>query len=85
MINNRGQSLGLSIMAFILVIIVGFSLINFLMPEITDARTNLSCSDGENIADGNKLLCLVFDITIPYWIWIIMAIAIGAITARFTL
>ena len=83
--NTRGQSLGLSIMSFIAILLVGFLFINFLTGEVTTARTDLACSDVDNIEDGNKLLCIVVNAVIPYWIWIIMAVAIGAITARYIL
>ena len=83
--NKIGQSLGLSIMSFLLIILVGFLSVNFLMTEVSTARVDLDCSNADNIEDGNKLLCLVADITIPYWIWIIVALAIGVITARFLL
>jgi len=83
--NKKAQSLGLSIMGFLLVILVGFMAVNFLMPEVNEARVNLDCSNATGIEDGNKLLCLVADIVIPYWIWIVLAIAIGWVTARFVL
>ena len=83
--NKKGQSLGLGIMGAILIILVGFMSVNFLMTEVSEARTNLDCTNTANIEDGNKLLCLVHDLVIPYWIWIIMAVAIGAITVRFIL
>ena len=85
MINKKAQSLGLSIMSALAVILVGFMFVNFLMPEVSVARVNLDCSNATGIEDGNKLLCLAADIIIPYWIWIILAVAIGAITARFML
>jgi len=43
----------------------------------------MACSDAENIEDGNQLFCLVADIIIPYWIWIILAVGIGAVTVRY--
>ena len=83
--NKKAQSLGLGIMSFLLIILVGFLSVNFLMTEVSTARANLNCANATAIEDGNKLLCLAADITIPYWIWIILAIAIGAITSRFVL
>ena len=83
--NKKGQSLGLSIMAGLLFLLVGFMAVNFIITEVNEARANLECSDAGNIQDGNKLLCLVVGITIPYWIWIILAVSIGAITTRFIL
>lgn len=81
--NKKAQSLGLSIMTGVFIMIVGFMALNFLTGEVTQARVDLACSDVNNIEDGNKLLCLIVDLTIPYWIWIILAVAIGAITVRF--
>ena len=83
--NKKAQSLGLGIMGFMLVILVGFMSVNFLMTEVSEARTNLNCANAAAIEDGNKLLCLAADITIPYWIWIILSVAIGAVTGRFIL
>ena len=83
--NKKAQSLGLGIMGFMLVILVGFMSVNFLMTEVSEARVNLDCTNVDGIEDGVKLLCLVHDLVIPYWIWIILAVAIGGITARFIL
>ena len=80
--NKKGQSLGLGIMSAIFVFIVGIMFINFIMPEVSTARTELNCADASNISDGTKLLCLVVGTTIPYWIILIFSIAIGFITAR---
>jgi len=83
--NKKAQSLGLGIMGFLLVILVGFMSVNFLMTEVSQARVDLDCTNVANIEDGVKLLCLTHDLVIPYWIWIILSIAIGIITARFVL
>ena len=80
--NNRGQTLGLTIISIVFFFIVGLMVINFLMPEIDTARTALNCADASAISDGVKLLCLVIDTTIPYWIILIFSVVIGAITAR---
>jgi len=82
---KKGQSLGLGIMGAILIILVGFMSVNFLMTEVSEARVNLNCANASAIEDGNKLLCLTHDLVVSYWIWIIMAVAIGAITVRFIL
>jgi len=81
--NKRGQSLGLSIMSLIFIILTGFLMLNFLTGEVTRSRTDMACSDVNNIEDGNKLFCLVTDLVIPYWIWIIISIAIGAVVVRY--
>ena len=82
--NKKGQ-FGIAIITSIVLIIIGFMCINFVKDEVTDARTDLNCSDAANISDGTKLLCLVVDITVVYWIWIIFSAAIGIITSRMVL
>jgi len=79
---NKVGGIGLSILGMIGILIVGLMLTNFLMSEVTTFRTSMNCSDTENIHDGNKILCLIGDITVPYWIYLILALGIGAITAR---
>lgn len=81
--NSKAQSLGLSIMSAILILLVGFMALNFLTGEVTTARIDMACSDAENIEDGNKLFCLVVSIIIPYFIYIILVMAISAITVRY--
>jgi hypothetical protein len=83
--NNKAQSIGLGVMSFLFILIAGFIMINILMGEVTIARAVLECSSAGTIHDGNKLLCLVADLVIPYWILIILGVAVGAIVARFTL
>ena len=77
--NNKAQTLGLGILVSIFVLIIGLMMINFLMPEITNARINLSCTDVDNISDGVKLTCLMISATIPYWIVLIFSLVIGGI------
>ena len=80
--NKRGQTLGITIVALIFVFIIGLMTINFLFDEISNFRSNLNCASPADITDGTKLLCLAVDTTIPYWIYLIFAITIGAIAAR---
>ena len=83
--NKRGQTLGVSIMTAIFVIIVGLMFVNFLMPEISNFREDMNCASADTISDGTKLLCLVTDATIPYWIMLVLSTTIGLITARLLL
>jgi len=85
MINKKAQSMGLAIMGTIIFIIIGFMCINFLFNEVDTARSELSCASPDDISDASKLLCLIVDITIPYWIWIILTIGLGFILVRLTL
>lgn len=77
--------MGIGIMTAIIVFIIGLMSINFVIDGVTDARANLSCSDAADISDGTKLLCLVFDSTVPYWILIIVSATIGILVARMAL
>jgi hypothetical protein len=83
--NKKAQSLALSIMSVIMFIIIAFACINFFFNEVDTARASLSCASPASISDATKLLCLVVDLTIPYWIWIILAVAIGFVMVRLKL
>jgi len=80
--NKRGQTLGIAIISIIFVFLIGFTTINFLFDEVSTFRTNLNCATPADISDATKLLCLAADTAIPYWIYLIFAITIGAIAAR---
>ena len=79
--NKKGQTMGIAILSAIIFILIGLASINFLFDPVTDARAALSCSTS-TISDGTKLLCLVFDLSIPYWVYLVFAIMIGTIAAR---
>ena len=81
----NGQSLGISIMTAFFVLICGLLFINFLMPAISTFRGELNCASPSDITDGQKLLCLVVGITIPYWIILVFSVVIGLITSRLLL
>jgi len=89
--NKKSQTLGISIIIAITIFIIGAMMINFLKPEVTRARdaTNLDCSNTANfptgISDGTKMVCLVVDLVIPYFIILIFSVAGGLITSRFLL
>lgn len=80
--SKRGQTMGLAIMSAIFIFIIGMMSINFIITEVTNARTDLNCSDGANISDASKLTCLIIDTSIPYWILLIFSVSMGGIIAR---
>jgi hypothetical protein len=80
--NNKAQTLGLILISSIFFFIVGLMCVNFLMPEITTFRADLNCASPATITDGTKLLCLVGDSVVIYWIILVFSIVIGAITSR---
>ena len=83
MINNkRGQTMGIAILSAIVIFIIGIMCINFLLTEVSTARIELSCDDASSISDGSKFLCLIVDTQIPYFIWLVFSISLGAVLAR---
>ncbi len=82
MINKKGQTMGIAILSAIVIFIIGIMCINFLLTEVSTARIELSCSDAATISDGSKMLCLIVDTQVPYFIWLVFSISLGAILAR---
>lgn len=82
---NKKGSIGLAILSALAVFIIGFTITNLLMPEVTNFRIDLNCAYPDQIHDGNKLLCLIGDASIPIYIWAIISLGIGAIVWRFNL
>lgn len=82
--NKKGQSWGIMILSALIIFLVGMTIINILKPEITNARSDLSCSD-TTISDGAKILCLVVDSTLIYFILTIFSAAGGALISRINL
>jgi len=85
MVNKKAQSTGLAIMGLIFFAIIGLTAVNFFFNEVDTARSELNCANADQISDGAKLLCLVTDLTIPYWIWIILSVAIGFVLVKVNL
>ena len=79
---NRGQTMGITILSCVVIFIIGIMCINLLMPEVSDARINLSCDSPSTISDGTKFLCLIVDVQVPYFIWLVFSISMGAILVR---
>lgn len=80
--NKKGQSLGLAILSALAFFIIAMTTINFVMDDVSTARNSLSCADASSISDGTKVLCLIMDTAVIYWIIIIFSVVIGMITAR---
>lgn len=80
--NKKGQTMPLAILSSIAIFIVGFTLVNFLLPEVNTFRANIGCATPSAISDGAKILCLAGDGIVPYVIIAIISLAIGVITAR---
>jgi NO-binding membrane sensor protein with MHYT domain len=80
--NKRGQSQVLfSILVACMLFFVGMIAVNFIKDDVTTSRTQNYCSNP--ITDGNKLMCIVIDFVVPYFIVFIIAVAGGLITDKF--
>lgn len=83
--NKKGQAnLGIAIIVGFMIFLVGIPIINILKPDVDIARgsTALDCTN-TSITDGNRLACLAVDLTIPYFMLLIMSAAGGVIVSRF--
>ena len=84
--NKKAQSSGIPTFSIALMIafflfLIGMANINFIKDEVTNARSDLMCAT-DDINDGAKILCLIVDATVPYFIIIILSAVGGIITAR---
>lgn len=81
---KRGQSLGIAIILAIMIFLMGIPVINILKPEVATAvgANGLDCAN-TSISDGNRLTCLAVDLTIPYFIWIVISAVGGLVISRF--
>ena len=81
---KRGQ-MGLAILGSIFCLLVGLLLANFLMPEVTTFRNDMNCATPAVLHDGAKLLRLMADATVIYWIVIVLSLVIGGVTYYFNI
>ena len=79
--NKTGSIYSIILIAF-MIFVVGMIIVNFITPEITTARTQLNCDDS-TITDGAKLLCLNVDISLVYFILLVLSLTVGVITDKF--
>jgi len=80
--NKKAQSVsvGLGIVAAIMIFIVGSMVIDFFKDDITLARnsTGLDCTNPA-ISDGSKLTCLGIDLIVPYFFLLILSVVGGLV------
>ena len=80
--NGKKGSVYFSIMIAIVVFMTGMIIVNFMKTEVTNARVSLSCTTPATITDGTKVLCLITDSVVPYFIVLVLSIALGVITEK---
>ena len=70
------------IMLSLILFMTGMIVVNFIMPEVTTARSSLSCSNAASISDGTKFMCLMVGSVVPYFFILIVSIAGGVIVEK---
>ena len=80
--NNRGQTLMLSILFAVFIFIFGVLILNIIKPDVTVAKLGLDCTNYSGISDGNKITCLLVDGVVPYFILLIISATGGIILER---
>ena len=84
-LDKKAQVQTTNILASIIIALIiwfaGTMVIEMIEGNIDTARIDNECTNPTS--DGNKLLCLMFDATIPYFILMILSIAGGMLTSRF--
>ena len=78
--SNKRANIYAAVMVAIVVFMIGMITVNFLKPEITSARNSITCT--APATDGSKMLCLVLDTAVPYFIVLVLSIAMGVITDK---
>lgn len=72
----------LSLLFGLILFIFGILFVNFIIPDVTTFRTELSCSSPTSISDGTKLTCLLGDGVVPYFIVLLISTAGGIMLSR---
>lgn len=75
---NKKGSVFLGLALGIFIFIMGILILPFILDDITISRVSLSCSD-TSISSGNKLTCLFISAVTPYFIWLIVSLALGLV------
>ena len=74
--NNKGN-IFFSVTIGLFIFIIGVLFIPFFTDDITTARTDLECSNVNNITNGVMATCLLIDLVVPYLIWFFVSMALG--------
>lgn len=84
MINKKGQTVYLTIVAGLFIFLFGILFLSFIISEkdIAIGSQGVNC-DNANISDGAKLTCLGLETVVPYIIAAIGGVAFASIVTRF--
>ena len=79
---NKKAGIMLSVWFGLAIFLLGVTFVNFLIPDVDSARINLNCSSASSISSGNKMLCLLSDVAVPYWIILVLSASGGVVLDR---
>jgi len=83
--NNKGQNLGFAIIMAAMIFIAGMLFLNHIKDDVTLTRAiGLDCTN-VTISDGNKLVCLGVDLTVPIFMVMTLLTAGGFLLSRYLL
>lgn len=76
--NKKGGAM-LGVIFAVAIFMMGNLFIPSLKDDISQVRIDLNCSNSSALSDGTKVLCSEIDLTIPYFILLILSLIGGAI------
>jgi len=51
------------------------------MDDVTQTRTDLDCTN-VSVTDGTKINCLTIDLTVPYFIWMVVSAGLSFLLSK---
>lgn len=78
---NKKGNIFMGVAITLIVYIFGILFLPFIIDDITNSRTDLDCTNTD-ISDGSKLTCLAISGLAPYFIWLVISIALGFLAGR---
>ena len=80
--NKSGQTAMLAVLFAAMFFLLGIIFINYIRPDVQTAQSTLDCNNTSTISDGTKLMCLITDGVVPYFIILVLSSAGGVILSR---
>lgn len=82
-LKKKGQVMLVSLMIGVLIFMAGMIMIDPLKDVITEVRgsSQLDCLNA-TISDGNKMSCLAVDLSLPYFIIVILGLVGAVVSAK---
>ena len=81
---KKGQAAIVGLMIGVMIFMLAMIFVQPIGDVINEVRgvTQLDC-DNSSISDGHKGTCLIMDLTMPYFIAVVLAVGGGYVSARF--